>query len=77
MRLPIDSMVGMASILSKEFAVGWANGLVRWNRRVAVRAPYDLAMPYTFPRNKFERHSVPYAASEAAIAFMIEREEIR
>lgn len=67
----IAAMVGMHS---REFSVGWANGMVRWEGRVTYRDPIGQVERYLFAENRFEPGSVKWAASEAAITFMKERE---
>lgn len=57
----LKARMGAAMAYSKggEFAIGWANGVVRYHRRSA-----DL-----IDGNPFERGTVKFAASEAAVAY--------
>lgn len=74
MKLPFSLalMGGIAAASSREFATGWANGLVRWAGRVVARSEGG---GYLYAENSFERGSTKYAASEAALTFMREREQ--
>ena len=65
--------VRLAAIITganaSDFAIGWANGLVRWQGRRLVDG---MIMPIA---NTLEPGSVKYAASEAAVRFMKELSE--
>lgn len=77
MRLParlqvIAAMVGMHS---RDFSIGWANGMVRWEGRVRRKPGLPLHPEYPdiiLSENLFPRGSVKWAASEAAVTFMKE-----
>jgi hypothetical protein len=73
MKLPLEVrfFAAMAGLHSKEFMIGWANGMVRWQGRVGDRSGDQSAL-YVYPSD-FERGSVKFAASEAAVTFMREK----
>lgn len=63
MNTPFDTKYKLALFLAtakgRDFAVGWANGVVRYHRR-----SHDI-----IDANGFEPGSVKYAASEAAVSY--------
>lgn len=69
--LQVRMAAALAGVQAKDFAVGWANGLVRWKMRrtddVASRISPEL---FGVSPNPFEGGSVKWAASEAAVTFM-------
>ena len=67
-KLPFQMKIAavLAGAQAQEFAIGWANGLMRWKFR--VRATCSIS------DSSFDPGSVKYAASEAAITFMRELE---
>lgn len=69
MNIPVQVrlLAALAGQHSRDFAVGWANGLVRWKTRPDA---WIVAPPNPLPGNPFADGSVKAAASEAAVAFM-------
>lgn len=67
MKVPLQVRMGaaLAGVHAKDFAVGWANGVVRWNARLPRQQMSD-----EIPENPFAQGSVKFAASAAAIVFM-------
>lgn len=66
--LQVRALALMAGALpvSKDFMIGWANGLVRWSQRDAVSwNPPDDVEASGFPKG-----SIKFAASEAAVTYM-------
>jgi hypothetical protein len=64
----VSMLASVAGAHSRDFAVGWGNGMARWHGRKLVSG--ELAIPLC----GFALGTVKYAASEAAVTFMRELE---
>jgi hypothetical protein len=68
MKIPFQARIAaaVAAAQSRSFAIGWANGVVRWHGRFISKGVLCVV------GSPFSRGSVKHAASEAAITFMRE-----
>lgn len=77
MKIPTHLRIAaaMTGAAAAEFAVGWANGLVRWEFRTGMgEGDGHGRKRLILPANNFLAGSTRFAASEAAVTFMREQD---